>query len=371
MQPAVSNLMEECPTCGSRLSHVKYAEIQAKARAEDERRIRHAKAEAQKLILEEQKKLAEDREGLEAKAKVAQEALEKVNAEKAALEKQTKEAIEQAIAKAEQKKERELAQKHEGELAKVRELDRTENDKKLIKERTDYLREKDALLKTIEGLKRRVEAKTPNQLGEGAEIDLFEQLKAEFDSKGDTIKRVPKGQPGADLIHEVTYKKVVCGKILIDSKNRQAWREGYTTKLRDDMLSEKSDYAVLAAVVFPKDEKELCLKDNVVVVHPARTVALVRILRQALVRMHQQKLSDDQRHEKKSRLYEFITSDHFRQKFSEAGKFTGVLLDIDVEETTAHKKVWMKRGNTLKNMERVLGDLDEGINDILDGSANG
>src|SRR5262249_2915682 len=48
----------------------------------------------------------------------------------------------------------------------------------------------------FEELKRAYEQKTAEELGEGAEIDLYEALKGEFE--GDRIERINKGQPGAD-----------------------------------------------------------------------------------------------------------------------------------------------------------------------------
>ena len=55
----------------------------------------------------------------------------------------------------------------------------------------------------LEDLARQLERKTANELGEGAEIDLFGSLKQEFE--GDQIRRVSKGAAGADIIHGVVH----------------------------------------------------------------------------------------------------------------------------------------------------------------------
>jgi hypothetical protein len=400
MESAVANLdAQTCPTCGTELARSKFVEVQRKLREQDEERAKKATDEAvrqaNQVLAEERKRLSAQHAALFEKAKASEEALkskvaqqeehsaeqqrlledtkkalEQTIAAKAAAEKASAQLREQAVAEAVKAKQELWLKEKSDELSKVRELDRAENDKKLIKERSDHLREKETLLKTVEALKRKVEAKTSNSLGDGAEIDLYEALKAEFDPKGDTITRVPKGHPGADIVHHVRYKKAPCGKILIDSKNRQAWQNAYTTKMADDMAAEKADYGVLASIVFPKDEKELCLRDNVIVVQPARVVALVRILRQALVRIYQQKLGNEQKEEKKAQLYALIASEAFRRKFEQAEKLTTTLLDIEVEEATAHKKVWMKRGNALKSVERLIGAMDEEIRNIIDGTSH-
>ena len=48
---------------------------------------------------------------------------------------------------------------------------------------------------------RQLENQTAQELGEGAEVDLFESLKAAY--PGDEITRVAKGTPGADTRHKV------------------------------------------------------------------------------------------------------------------------------------------------------------------------
>ena len=68
-------------------------------------------------------------------------------------------------------------------------------------------------------MEKQLQKKTANELGDGAEIDLFEALRESF--PGDKITRIPKGQAGVDILHEVLYKGESCGKIIVDSKNRQ------------------------------------------------------------------------------------------------------------------------------------------------------
>src|SRR5436190_21997756 len=80
---------------------------------------------------------------------------------------------------------------------------------------TAVLAEKAKVLKLqseLADMQRKREGKTANELGEGSEIDLFEQLKAAFE--GDRVWRVGKGVNGADVIHEVVHNGKVCGKIV-------------------------------------------------------------------------------------------------------------------------------------------------------------
>src|SRR5439155_17250111 len=126
--------------------------------------------------------------------------------------------------------------------------------------------------------------KTAYEIGDGAEIDLYEALREQFPS--DTIKRIPKGQPGADILHEVQHKGEVCGRIVYDSKNRQAWQSTFATKLRQDQIAAHADHAILSTTAFPAGKKELCIESDVIVASPLRVVPVVELLRQPMVKMH-------------------------------------------------------------------------------------
>ena len=100
-------------------------------------------------------------------------------------------------------------------------------------------------------MQRKLEGKSAHELGEGSEVDLFEQLRNAFE--GDRIRRVGKGVNGADVIHEVVHNGKVCGKIIYDAKNRNAWQNGFATKLHADKLARGADHAILSSNKFPKD----------------------------------------------------------------------------------------------------------------------
>jgi hypothetical protein len=112
---------------------------------------------------------------------------------------------------------------HEAEKQRQKELadqrQALEKDKTLalLKQQSASARDPEALIKKMQLLENQLKKKTPNELGDGAEIDLFEALRESF--SGDKITRIPKGQMGADIVHEVLYKGETCGRIIVDSKN--------------------------------------------------------------------------------------------------------------------------------------------------------
>ena len=73
----------------------------------------------------------------------------------------------------------------------------------------------------LQDVQRQLQKRTADEHGEGAELELFEVLKGAFEE--DKIRRVQKGTPGADIVHEVMLNGKPCGKIVYDSKNRNKW----------------------------------------------------------------------------------------------------------------------------------------------------
>jgi hypothetical protein len=84
-----------------------------------------------------------------------------------------------------------------------------DRDDVLGKERAKTFEETQKLVAKVNDLQRDLDKKTNEELGEGAEIDLFEALKAQFPD--DDIQRVAKGASGADVIHVVMLNRKPCG----------------------------------------------------------------------------------------------------------------------------------------------------------------
>ena len=221
------------------------------------------------------------------------------------------------------------------------------------------------LQKKLAELQRQVDEKSSNELGEGAEIDLYEALRAAFED--DRIKRIKKGEPGADIHHEVVYNDQRVGSILYDSKNHGAWRTSFVEKLKKDQLAGDADHAILSTSVFPSGEQQLLVRDGAIVANPARVVQLVRLLREHMVRTYRLRLSTEQRDEKTRALYEFIVSERYGQLINRFDSLAADLLDVDVREKKAHDAVWRKRGRLLTEARKAHADLAGEIDLIVSG----
>lgn len=258
----------------------------------------------------------------------------------------------------------EADQRVQKELNQQRLILEKSKDQEVLKKQVEFSREREGWQKKMLELEKKLQQKTANEIGEGAEVDVYEVLRDAF--RHDQITRVAKGRPGADIHQEVMYKGESCGLIIIDSKNRQKWGRDYITKLRHDQTEAGAEQAVLATTVFPSPKKELCIESDIIVVNPARIVPIVDLLRKFFIGMHRLGLSAKERGSKMQELYKLVTSEAWATRFNEATKLTDDILELDVQEKKAHDNVWKKRGTLATRLNHVLRELDTGISAIVE-----
>jgi hypothetical protein len=248
-----------------------------------------------------------------------------------------------------------LKEAHAGEINAQREALEKDKIATVNAERGGFLKVRMKLEEDLADMQRRLQQKTAHEHGEGAELDLYEVLKAALE--GDRIRRVGKGSPGADVIHEVIEEGEVVGKMVYDSKNRGNWMGEYAVKLRKDQIAEKADFAILSTNKFPKDRRELCTFENVILACPARVLALAEILRGQIVVNHELRVGSVEREKKTAALYEFINSPLCGQLLDSVQSLVGKIEQVDIEEQSAHHKTWDKRATLRQAILKANGDF--------------
>jgi hypothetical protein len=338
----------------------KDAEQQAKKHQEALERTKQEATAKEAAAREEARKAAEEasaarvaaaeqaKKDAEQQAKEHQKALEKTKQEAAAKE---------AAAKAEQENILNLRLKEQRDA-----LDKA-NTEAVNAERAKAFIEKLKVEEKLQEVTRQLQQKSAEELGEGAEVDLFEELKSEFPD--DKISRVDKGAAGADIIHKVVHNGKICGCIIYDSKNRNAWRNDYVTKLRQDQLAACADHAILSTHIFPAGARQIHVQDGVLIANPARVIALVELLRKQIVQIHGLRLSNESRDQKTTQLYEFITSDRSTLLLDQIEVQTDDMLELDVKEKKAHDTTWKKRGELIRSVQRARADFTSEIDHII------
>ena len=170
------------------------------------------------------------------------------------------------------------------------------------------------LQKKVQELSRKLEQKTAHELGEFPEIDLHRALCDAF--PGDNIRRVKKGETGADIVHDVMHNGQHCQTIVYDSKNRKIFQKVFVQKLLVDKANAKAEHAVIVTAMFPTGQRDLCMVDGVIVARLPQVVTIAAMLRDSIITDHLRNLSFKDRTEKKERLYNLITSEMFRQRMA-------------------------------------------------------
>ena len=210
-------------------------------------------------------------------------------------------------------------------------------------ERTKAYAERMRLDTQLQDLQRKLQRKTANELGEEGEADVFEALRREF--RQDTITRVAKGVPGADIIHRIVHNDSVIGTIVIDSKNTSRFLPRFATKIRADQHREQADHAIISTTAFPPGARQLTVVNNVIVADPARVVAVVHLLRRQIVQMHVLRIGNEARQEKAEALYQYIVSPAGVAQLDQIGSLVDGLTDVLTREKKAHHQDWEKREN--------------------------
>ena len=323
-----------------------------KASAEADARVEAATAEGRKLAE------ADFREQVAAARQAKDEAAEAAARQLAESEEQKR----QAVARLEAVE----AERDDQVTARVREVrDALEKDKAeaLAEAKAAKDAETRKLTDQLDDLKRKLEKQRAVELGEGAEVQLFDALREAF--PGDHIRRVPKGVSGADLLHTVMHNGQDCGTIIYDSKNTGAWRNDYVAKLIQDQTAAKADYAVLSTLKFPAGAAQVAILDGVVVVNPARAVVIVGIIRRQMLQAHTLRLSQAGRATKRDALFEFITSERCAHLLARVDSESDALFDLQVAEKKAHDNHWRKQGLAIGRIQKAKAELDVQIESII------
>jgi hypothetical protein len=356
---------ERCPMCEQPIGQDVARRIEARQREQYEAALVKARAEAtatmeQKLVAARaEAKLAAEAAAtarlaeFQARLAEAQQASIAAKEEMAALKADQQGAVDKKVAEALealQRKTEDLQREKDGAILAA--------NAKVLKLQSD-----------LADMQRKLESRSANELGEGSEVDLFEQLRAAFE--GDRIQRVGKGVNGADVIHEVIHNGRVCGKIVYDAKNRNAWQNEFVTKLRADKIAQAADHAILASNKFPRDRAQVHYQDGVVVAAPQRVVAIVQLLRDQVVRMHELRVSKEGREQKSLEIYAFITSEHCRQLLDQVETQASRMLDLDSKEQEAHRRLWDQRKKLINSVQKARSDLVFEIDRIIGTAGNG
>ncbi|PJE63798.1 DUF2130 domain-containing protein [Candidatus Roizmanbacteria bacterium CG10_big_fil_rev_8_21_14_0_10_45_7] len=297
----------------------------------------------------------------QAQMHAAQEADKKHFEEKERLEKQLREAQAQEVSL---RKERRVIEEEKRSLQVTIER-RLDEQRKQVEEAAlkrafeeHKLREREMekklqdAVKSNEELRRKLEQGSQQTQGEVLELELESVLKRSFPL--DTIKEVPKGVNGADIIQEVYDRSGRrCGTIIWELKRTKSWSEGWIAKLKEDQRTVRADVAVLVSEALPTTLTAFGNVQGVWVCTLPLVVGVATALRMSLQQVAFAQDSQVGKKEKMDILYQYVTGITFKQRVEAiVESFASMKMDLD-KEKRAFTKMWAKRE---KQIETVINN---------------
>jgi hypothetical protein len=227
----------------------------------------------------------------------------------------------------------------------LKEFDNKSNLKVLEKEHVI-----DQLKHQLSEAQRKIEQGSMQLQGEVQEIAIEQYLRENFPL--DEIEEIKKGARGADcmqIINSRTHHN--CGKIYYESKNTKEFNQQWLLKFKDDMREKGAGIGVLITDVYPKGITQMTLRDGIWICKMDEFKGLCFVLREAILMLHNQSISQENKGEKMHMLYDYLTGAEFRMQI-EAIIEGFMQMNSDLEkEIVATNSLWKRRK---KQLEKVL-----------------
>jgi len=244
-------------------------------------------------------------------------------------------------------------------LAKLAEEARLQTLQELTDANELKMKAKDEQLEQIkrelDNAQRKAEQGSMQIQGEALELAIESWLSSQFPF--DNIEEVKKGAFGADCVQTVHTREVQnCGVICYESKNTKTWSEGWITKLKQDMLKVNADIGVLVTSVYPREMTRMGFVDGIWVCSLDEFKGSVSLLRESLIRLQQVSLKEDNKADKMSLLYNYMTGNEFSMQMKAiVDGFVSMQSELEKEKRSL-MATWKRRQKTI---DGVLANTTE------------
>ncbi|MCX8266593.1 MAG: DUF2130 domain-containing protein [Planctomycetota bacterium] len=325
-----------------------------------EERVHEAVREREEILKPQLKaKLAEDQESaMTALREQLQEKSERVvelNNKSIELEKLKIEKVElESTIKAEE------ATKHAAQLKlekeKIIKAADEANELKL-KDLTQLLQEQKDL--TAE-MKRKQEQGSMQSQGEVQEVAIEEWLQEQFPL--DDIEEIKKGQLGADCLQTVhTRTQANCGTIYYESKRTKSFQPLWIEKFKGDIREKNAQIGVLVTEAMPPSMPRMGLMEGVWVCSFQEFKGLSLVLRQSLIQLSTAMVTQENKGDKMSVLYDYLTGNEFKLQIEAIVEgFVQMKSDLESEQRSM-RTIWKKRekqiAKVMLNTEGMYGSI--------------
>ena len=261
--------------------------------------------------------------------------------------------------KAEADMERLLSQKLAEERRKIKESEE-ERSAKMLAERDHVIRQ---MTEQMAIMKRKAEQGSMQLQGEVQELIIEDWLEAAYPL--DTIEEIKKGARGGDCIQIINTRSFTnAGKIYYESKRTKAFQPAWIEKFKADIRERGANIGVLVTETMPQDMQRMGYREGIWICSFTEFKALSEVLRESLISMHRVISQQENRGDKMSLVYDFLTSNEFRLQVEAIVEgFSQMQTDLDAEKR-AMTSIWKKREKQIDKVLRNTSDMYSSIKGI-------
>ncbi len=269
----------------------------------------------------------------------------------------------------------EISLAKEKEYTEALALERENISKRLYEENhlkeEEYKKKINDLTAQAVELKRKAEQGSMQLQGEIQELVIENELKAIYPL--DNIEEVKKGVSGADILQTVISNSgESCGKIYYESKRTKEFNASWIKKLKDDNIQINADALVIVTEALPENNL-FSFKDGVYIVSFKEFKAVSMFIRNFLMKIAENKISEANKGTKQEMLYLYLTSNEFKSQFEAITTNFLALKNSLYKEKLRTEKVFKERDKQidviLQNMigfhGSIKGIAGASVSDVL------
>ena len=212
----------------------------------------------------------------------------------------------------------------------------------------------DSLKQKLQDATQRIEQGSMQMQGEMMELTVEEILREA--NPTDLIEEVKKGINGFDAKQIIRFNGKEIGSIGYEVKNTKNWSDGFIEKIKTDNLTAKCDLLVIVTKSTPKEMEgqKFKLINGVWVTSIHFLSDLSSLLRFGLLKVHEQRITQQNGDTKAHLLYAFLTSQECQALFNSMMDGLKKLEEMNDEEERKLQALFKKRK---KQLEQLLSQF--------------
>ena len=214
------------------------------------------------------------------------------------------------------------------EREKMQKLAEQKSELKLI-ERDKLI---DQLKTQLNEAQRKAEQGSMQAQGEAQELAIEDWLRTQFPL--DEIDEIKKGARGGDCTQLInTTNREGCGLIYYESKRTKAFQNDWIEKFKIDIREKNADIGVIVTEAMPSDMTRAGQKLGIWICTFEEFKILSSALRDSLIRLSTAVIVQENKGEKMTMIYDFLTSNEFRLQIEGIVEgFTQMQTDLESEK---------------------------------------